>query len=278
MDSPPRSPLAPPRSDVVTFCIILHSNNDVSARALSLSALPDTVAELQAHVETEFHVPRCCQTISLESVPLQGTDSLSSHRIRNGDTFHVRYKSEADVKDLREVLGSMQRMIRTIESEYHQNKYYSEGLFDAVALSRLCRIQPERVECLASNYFWPCSSDRAIANRLFFLDQQGLQLLYKLHSLVLTYQWQETPVSLQQLEQGILRVLWNITASFDVRTRILEYPFLELCMKSAQRIRIEYNERVRAPKHLACITPTPLTEQNYILGEVIYKACGTLCK
>lgn len=276
MDSPPCSPLA--RSDAVTFCIVLHSDSEVNARALSLPALPDTVAELQRCVETEFNVPKCCQTISLESVPLQGTDSLGSHRIRNGDTFHVHYKSEADVKDLREVLDSMQRMVCTIESEYHQNKYYSEGLFDAVALSSLCRIQPERVECLASHYFWPCSSERAIANRLFFLDQEGLQLLYKLHTLVLTYQWHETPVSLQHLEQAILRVLWNITASFDVRTRVLEYPFLELCVRSAKRVEIQYKERVRAPRHLACIAPTVPTEQDRILGEVIYKACGTLCK
>ena len=79
---------------------------------------PETVAELQRHVETEFSVPECCQSVIFEAVPLHRDDSLRVHRARNGDTFHVYYKSEADVKAIRVVVDSIQETLAIIEEAY----------------------------------------------------------------------------------------------------------------------------------------------------------------
>lgn len=270
----------------VTFSIVLHTTCDVSTRSLQLLAFPNTVAELQRHVETEFSVPQCCQSVVFESIPLHAGDSLFDHRVRNGDTFHVYFKSEADVKDIREVVNSMQEALTTIEDSYDLcPHYYSPDKEfvreDVLGLIFLLdqAVNPDIVECLATHYFHPFTSERAIANRLFFLDIGGLNLLHKLHCVVSKYPWEVTVHSLQCLEKAILRVLWNITASFDIRLQVLRYPFIQLCVKSALRVPIKY--QVTSPKHLAYSghrTPVYDHMQEYTLGELMYKAFGVLFK
>ena len=258
----------------VTFTIVFQSDEEVFTRTLGLPAIPQTVVDLQVCVEKVFSVPRCCQTVSLESVPLRGAESLSDHRVRSGDTFHVRYTSVADVEDLLEVLHSMQVMAFTIETQQ------SPGPYNTAEIITLDQLRPEPLHALASVYFFPCSTKRAIANRLFFLDQHGLEVLHQLFSLVSQKEWCYTPTSLQCLEQAILRVLWNITAAFDVRLQVLKYPFLELCIRSVKRVKIERREMLVAPVHMACTSHAPGSEreQNERLAEVIFKACGTICK
>ena len=281
--------LASSTADGATFSIVLHSSSDVTASFLRLPAFPETVADLQRDVETQFCVPRCCQTLVFEGVPLRGgDDTLRAHRVRNGDTFHVHYRSMADVKEIRGVVDSMQEALNTIEESYnHHPHYYTPGHeFDREnvlgAITQFEQhIKPEMVECLATHYFQPFTSERAIANRLYFLDIGGLEMLHKLYCVVLKYPWEVTVVTLQYLEQAILRVLWNITASFDIRLHVLRYPFIELCVQSALRVPIQYKGRVLAPEHLALSgNRTILTEhlQERIVGENMHKAFGVLFK
>ena len=270
-----------------TFSIVLHSTDDVLTRSLCLTSFPETVWELQGHIETEFNVPRCCQSVVFEGVSLLGNDSLRVHRARSGDSFHVYYNSEADVTDIRGVVKCMEDAYILIEKSYNDehSEYYipnrefnRESVLDTIQLLDQ-RIKPETIECLATQYFQPFKSKRAIANRLFFLDLGSLELLHKLHVLVVKYPWDVTVIALQHLEQAILRVLWNISASFDVRLQVLRHKFLELCMKSALRVPIQSNARVKAPKHLAFGTnPTPDLVEESILGENMYKAFGVIFK
>ena len=266
-----------------TFSVVLHSASEVSTRSLCLPTFPDTVTELQRHIETEYSVPRCCQSVFFEGLPLRGDDSLRDHRVRNGDTFHVRYESEADVEDIRKVVEDMQRFLKIVKDAYdnHPDYFSKDAVHDVIPLFDH-QVKSERVECLAIQYFRPFKSPRAVANRLFFIDVDGLAILHRLHTLVLRYPWDVTTVSLQRLEQAILRVLWNITASFDIHPHILRYPFLELCLKSALRVSMHCKGEVRAPRHLASSTGerTPLSEQeqDLILAENIYKAFGVIFK
>lgn len=270
----------------ITFSIVLHSSSEVSTCSLQLEAFPSTVAELQRHIEAEFSVPQCCQSVVFESVPLHADDSLHDNRVRNGDTFHVYYKSEADVKDIRGVVDSMQEALATIEDAYNlcphyyspDHKFEREDVLGLIFLLDQT-VNPDTVECLATHYFHPFTSERAIANRLFFLDIGALDLLHKLHCVVSKYPWEVTVYSLQCLEKAILRVLWNITASFDIRLQVLQYPFIPLCVKSALRVPITH--KVVSPKHLAFSGhPTPMYDnlQDYTLGEMMYKAFGVLFK
>ena len=280
--------LASSTTDDITFSIVLHSTSDVTASFLRLTAFPVTVADLQRHIEAQFCIPRCCQSVVFEGIPLPVDDTLRAHRVRNGDTFHVHYKSEADVKEIRGVVDSMQEALNTVEESYqHYPDYYIRGReFDrenalGVIMQFEQHIKPETVECLATHYFQPFTSERAIANRLYFLDIGGLDMLHKLYCVVLKYPWEVTVVTLQYLEQAILRVLWNITASFDIRLQVLRYPFIKLCVQSALRVSIQYKGRVLAPKHLALSgNSTALTEQlqERIVGENMHKAFGVLFK
>ena len=275
-------------TDDTTFSIVLHSTSDVTANFLRLPVVPETVADLQRHVEAQFCVPRCCQFVVFEGVPLRGDDTLRAHRVRNGDTFHVHYRSEADVKEIRGVVDSMQEALNIIEESYHHHPdyYIQDKEFDrenvlGVIIQFEQHIKPETVECLATHYFLPFTSERSIANRLYFLDIGGLEMLHKLYCVVLKYPWKVTVVTLQYLEQAILRVLWNITASFDIRLQVLRYPFMELCIQSALRVPIQYKGRVLAPKHLALSgNRTSLTEQlqERIVGENMHKSFGVLFK
>ena len=270
------------------FSVCLQSATEISTRPLCLPTFPDTVAELQLHIETEFSVPRCCQSVLFEGVQLQGDDSLLVHRVRNGDTFHVRYESEGDVEDIREVVESMQEVFTFIQvfyglhpEYYHPNLEFTRDNVLNLILLLDQHVKPEIVECLAIHYFHPAKSPRAIANRLLFLDVDGLAILHELHTVAVKYPWELTAISLQHLEQAILRVLWNITASFDVRLQVLKYQFLELCVKSALRVPIRSNKEVMAPQHLARSgdqTALTMQEQDLILAENIYKAFGVLFK
>ena len=210
-------------------------------------------------------------------VLLRDHKSLHFYRIRDKDTLHVSYNSEADVEEILGITNTMQDMIIFMESMQHQ---LSQEACLPGLIPRITRaINSTRVESLAFKYFYPCSSERAEANRKLFIARGGLDLMHKLHILLLTNPWSRVPVELQYLEHAILRTLWNITASFSVRDQVLQRPTLEAISQSMLRGRVIKNQRVMVSSiHTSILNSVNSHELNRIVSEVIYKAIGTICK
>ena len=198
------------------------------------------------------------------------------YRIRDGDTLHVHYNSEADVQDILDIIAAMKEMVSFLESiQPNLSKKIPKRQL-VIQISR--SIKATTVMSLDRNYFYPYSTERANANRLLFVNSGGLDLMHQLHVVLLKQPWRNTPVEMQYLEDAILQTLWNITGSFSVRTLVLERPTLEAISHSLLRVKIGWKKVIKAPSNLYIRRRSAQPELNYILSEMIYKAVGTICK
>ena len=268
----PRKPETPMEFTVVLDCV--PENSQKVASLIFLRNYPETVLDLKQGVEDNFGIPTCCHDVFLENVQLDHHYSLKFYRVRDGDTFHVQYTSEADVEDILDIVGSLCSMITYIEriqpilSKGKPTEFLTNSIPE--------NIFADKVESLAVQYFYPCSSERANANRLLFIQRGGLDLMHKVHELLLLQPWQNVPIEMQYLEHAILRVLWNITASFTIRHLVLQRPTLKAITKSFLRIKVPKHGIITAPVNNFSFQSA--LELNRITSEVVYKAAGSLCK
>lgn len=268
----PRKPETPMEFTMVLDCV--PENSHKVASLTFTRNYPETVSDLKQGIEDNFGIPTCCQDVFLENVQLDHHHSLKFYRVRDGDTFHVQYTSEADVKDILNIVGSLCSMITYIE---HIQPILSKGKPTEFLTNSIPEnIFTDKVESLAVQYFYPCSSERANANRLLFVQRGGLDLMHKVHELLLLQPWQKVPIEMQYLEHAILRVLWNITASFTIRHLVLQRPTLKAITKSFLRVEVPKHGIITAPVNNFSFRSA--LELNRITSEVVYKAAGSLCK
>lgn len=260
-----------------TFELVLHCESAATTKAeVKFATRPSTVVDVKRVIQEEFKVPVGCQKIFLDSTLLRDKEQLKFYRIRNGDTLHVHYNSEADVEDICDVIAYMELMVFFID--LIQPTLNAEMCTAAIHRRITENVHPEKVESLAVKYFYPCSDERAKANRLLFVQSGGLDLLYRLHEGLLKQPWCRTPIEMQYLEHALLRVLWNFTAAFSVRTLLLSRPTLSLLFKSFNRVKIPHNAHITAPLNNPFVPSSVSTfEHDRISSEVIYKALGTIC-
>jgi len=271
-------PFSQPPSGPVTFNIVLNCipTKTKTEKILHLEQLPETVLEVKEHIQSNFKVPRCCQALYFDSMLLHERETLYLYRMRDGDTLHVRYNSEADIEEILDIISTMRKMIPFIESI--QPELSEERVSHDLDVRIAQNVQATLVESLAYEYFFPCASDKADANRLFFIDNGGLDLMHDLHSALVQQPWRLTPLEMQYLEHAILRTLWNLTASFLVRTEVLKRPTLNTTAQSMLRVQILPNKQVKALSNRFARRLVPESELDRIAAEVVYKASGTICK
>lgn len=263
----------------VTFNLVLHRNTESSqsVRVLKVASMPDSVGEVKQQVQAQLQIPACCQRIYFETALLSDQDTLHFYRIQENDTLHVHFNSEADVRDIMDIISSLRGMIiflNSIQDELSQESHLPDL---HVRIARA--VKSKHVESLAFMYFYPSSTEKADANRRLFIANEGLQLMHKVHLLLLQQPWGRIPIELQYLEHAILRVLWNITASFSVREQVLQRPTLDAIIQSMLRVKIERDKPVSAPRSGTVQHPRMMAmELDRIVSEVVYKAVGTLCK
>lgn len=264
----------------VTFNIVLHCIPDKTTRKKTVTFVrcPQTVLELKQSIQTELSIPACCQNIFFDTVLLADTETLCDHRIQDGDRIDVHYTSEANVVEILDIVKSMRKTVLFLESIQlelsHHN--FTQGLERRIILS--VKEPSLKVESLAIAYFYPSSSERANANRYLFVSSGGLDLLYQMHVSLLKQPWERTHVEMQYLEHAILRVLWNITASFSVRNLVLRNPTLEPLVSSMLRVKVRRGRFICSPYKWNARAYGGQAAMDHIICEVIYKAVGTICK
>ena len=272
------SPSSQPPSGPVTFNIVLNCipTKTKTEKTLHLEQLPETVLEVKEHIQSKFKVPRCCQALYFDSVLLRERETLYLYRIRDGDTLHVHYNSEADIEEVLDIISTMKKMIPFIESI--QPELSEERVSHDLDVRISQNVKSTLVESLAFEYFFPCASEKADANRLLFIDNGGLDLMHDLHTVLLQQPWRLTPLEMQYLEHAILRTLWNLTASFLVRTEVLKRPTLSITAQSMLRVQIHPRMQVKASCNRFARRLVLESELDRIAAEVVYKASGTICK
>ena len=265
-------------SDQVTFSLLLDclSENKQSKNTLE-ARMQETVLGLKQRIQAQFDIPTCCQRLYFESIPLRDSEMLQFYRLQDGDQLYVRYTAGGDVKDVLGAVGMMQGLIvflKPVQSELSESLSPILDRQISTTVKDACR----KVDSLASEYFQPSSSDRADANRRLFIDRNGLDVMHKLHTILLQVPWRHMPVKLQLLEHSILRILWNITASFSIRSLVLYSPILEAVSLSMLRVVIEPRKIIKTPKNEYSWRLTSEQEFDRIAAKVVQKAIGTMCK
>ena len=237
--------------------------------------LSTSVKDLKNTIQSELSIPVPCQKIYFESALLLDYDSLRYCRIRDGDVLHVHYNSEADVDEILSAVNAMRDMLTFIQSmqpALANHKKYTPELDHQIQAA----INHQTLHSLASSCFNLSFGERYRANVVLFTSSGGIDLLSQLYKLTHKYQWQYTPVSLQQLESALLSLLWKISATAPTRVIFLRYPLHDCVIQSALRGAVRPNKGVRAPIHMLPIEAKFM--QDALLCKVIGKALGTLCK
>ena len=266
----------------ISFTVMLNctgENKSIKEKTLYIKDKePLTVSDLKLCIQKEFSIPKCCQCLRFDAIQLDDDSiPLSFYHIRDGDTVHVSYVSEGDVTDILDIIDKLVHTHSFIESI--QNELNKEKFNDELDSRIMLNVFYEEVNSLAQVYFTPCSSDRAEVNRILFVHGNGVNMLHKLHTVLLKQPWSNTPLKFQYLEHAILRVYWNLTAAFSVRMFVLHHPAsLDNVIQSFLRVQVEENSIMEAPHNTFASRVVPKYELDRIACEVVYKALGTLCK
>ena len=259
----------------VTFRILLHCVPEKTKRekSLTLENYPATAIELKQCIQSEYSIPASCQRLYFESALIGDDERLASYRVRDGDTLHVRYNSEGDVRDILGIISSMAEMVCFLESIQPE---LLKGTLSRGPVTRSVKVS--EVKSLTAKYFEPFATERANANRLLFVSNNGLELLHELHTILLRQPWENNPLEMQKLEFAILCVLSNITCSFFTRTLVLRRPTLDAVAQSLLRVELARRTTIEAPRNNYAAWGAVQAEFNSVLIEVLYRAACTICK
>ena len=255
----------------VSFNLKLYcATDDAQSRSVKIvtPCTPRTILDIKLCVESELSIPACCQEMSFESQKLRDCDSIEVLKVREGDTLTINYQSEGMVEDVMEIIKGMKSMKRFLRKKAIRKRLENGGGCDAEISNNLDTVQ---VELLASTYFHPSADPGSKANRLFFVSNNGLQIMHQLHVELLRYPWDKCVLEMQYLEHSILRILWNLSAAFSIRLLLLERPTLEAVIKSLVRVEIPANSFFQGPIGSSY-------EYKRITSEMLYKAVGTVGK
>ena len=258
-----------PQPREVTFRILLHCvpENTRKEKSLTLNDYPKYAFGLKESIQNEFSIPACCQRLYFESILIGDSERLDSYRIRDGDTFHVHYNSEGDVEDILEIISSIRFFVESIQL----------ALFEGV-LPGEQTLTVSKIDSLNKKYFEPFDAERASANRLLFVCNNGLELMHQLHVMLLQQSWEDAPLAMQYLELGILSALSNITCSFSIRTLVLKRPTLDAVVQSLLRVKVQHKAAIVAPYNEYIGQMATQDHLNHILHNMLYWAAVTICK
>jgi len=267
-------PLAGP----MTFHVILNCTPTKTRkeRQLCLEQPPKTVVEVKEQIQRKFKVPRCCQALYFDSVLLREGESLYPYRIRDEDILRVDYNSEADIEEVLDIISTMRKMITFIVSI--QPELSSESISQEFDTRIVQNVKDIQVESLSSKYFVPFASERADANRLLFMHNEGLEVMHELHIMLLKQPWRKTPLEMQYLEHAILYTLANLSASILGGTQVLKRYTLNAITESMLRVKIIPRKPIKAPYNGFANQSAPVHELDRIVSAVLFEATCSLCK
>lgn len=263
-------------ANVTSFKVELHCSKSKQTQHKKIhfpeESPPTTVAQIRKKVEEDFNIPVCVQSLTYEGYPLSDDTNLELYRIRSGDTFSITYLAEGDCKDIDTIVKWFKQVKMYLESEDPtlSNMRLSHDFDDILTIG----INERVIENLAFELLFPWLDPNKYVNKLYFVDIGGLDTIMDVYVAILRHPWTDCLLKLKYIEQGILRILWNLSETFDLRRQIIaRNNGLDLCMRSLMREKVvegeEIRERTEAVTH---------RNNQWVLVENIGAALGLLCK
>lgn len=183
-----------------TFNLILTDRHGNSQKG-SVEMKPQwNLKALKSAVQSKFSIPTFSQDLYYESTQLQDETDLATYRFQEGDTFHVRYDSPADIIPVQKAVESLRELAKFLEDDLEQQN-------TSAVLLGLLHANVLEVNHLVENYFNHEGSKNFYINMQLFIDYNGVDLGIKSHSALLLRPWQSMPIPLKTLEVAML-ILW----------------------------------------------------------------------
>ena len=253
---------------VELFCTETNLARRVAISYPDPARQPVALLDVKKKVQDEFGIPVCVQSLLYEGHGHGDETTLARAGVRSGDAFQVRYASEGDCKAIEYVTGWFATVWMHLASTTPSlTTPMQPALNEVLSLG----IEEELIEKLAFEYLFPWLDARKYANKLHFVACGGLEVVMRVYAAIQRHPWERSHLKLKYMEYGILRVLWNLSETFELRRQILEQGGLELCMVSLLRRRLEEGNEIvdEQPQHRA---------HSWVLVENIGAALGLLCK
>ena len=227
---------APSPSEVFNFRVQLHctKTNLTEEGEIKLESPPLTqdILAVKKQVEKQFSIPVCVQTVSYTTGHGLSNDiKLSDLKVRNGDTFHVKYLAKGNCTDL----------INTITWLGQLSSAMASGSSDADLIDVAeIGIQQDLLDNLGTSFHpWADPTSRTYVNKLFFVDNDGINVILKVYEFLLQKSWNETDVYFKHLECLIIGSLWNFAQTFPLRRLLIQHNVTPMLTQSLLRVRLE---------------------------------------
>lgn len=208
---------------VVELQLSLHSKATQAVH--TLQRVPPTVQALKEYIQYKHNVPICCQKILFDSVLLRDHETLPLRYMRTGDTIDVHFLSEADTECISKVLNTLNHTVTYLDSNVPH-------LCRATGIETHMDIQHvQEIESMSLEYFHCDDTERSQANFYFFCENNGPELVFRLHKQLLTHPWEGLPDILKILEYSSQFLCWDMTElSVMCKMPALRDPLLGIIM------------------------------------------------
>lgn len=259
--------------DTVFFNIKLFCTDtkDTSSDVISFPDLPKKILHIKERVEEVCNISVCVQSLIYEHHYLSNNTTLEQARIRSGDKFLVEYLSQTDTLEINKVVLWFEALKKYIHIE-------DPSIYNPISVNFeelvMLGIRQEFIEKMAFRFLRPWLNTRNYANKLHYVYCGGLDEMMEVYAAIHSHQWKANVLEVKFVEQGILRILWSLVETFQLRREILRRRGgLNLCIKSFLRLKVE------AGKPIAETTRVALHQANsWILVQNIGAALGLLSK
>lgn len=223
---------------LLKFLLHCQSTESREEVALTLASPPETVLDIKRALEAECGIPACTQKLKFESAVLRGTETITTLHVRSGDRLSVSYKARAECTAIKEAIEWMCTLSKLLEEE--TLPYTNSQAFGLITTA----YQTCMMENLAFKRFSPWVSPVVEVNKLYFLQEGGLEALLKLFALVLQIPWSLSPPEFKYVEHVCMTVVSNLASSLELRKLIVSQGIILMCLQSLLRVRLDRGQPV----------------------------------
>jgi hypothetical protein len=228
--------------------------------------LPEKILHVKERIEEQFSISVCSQTLLFENYPLGNNCNLDKAKIRSGDKLVIEYTSKTDLLDINHVVLWFEAMQKYFNVEYPSTfkpvSFYYEEL---VTLGK----RDELYDKMVLQFLRPWHNERTYANKIHFVYVGGLDEMMEAYATISANKWNGMILDIKFMEHGILRILWSLSETFQLRREILRRRNgLSLCMKSFLRQQVKPGKPIE--------DQTNRQDSSWVLVQNIGTALGVL--
>jgi len=207
-------------------------SRDLLTSTLRFSTVPQSFKDIRREIEDCCSVPMCVQTILYQNSEVSDSATPDSLYMRSGDTVVVLYPEKGQVKEVRQVIKWLQQVYNIMLG--FQWALKSDLRPSVSEESRAILINSDVAEQLTS-LFSSWSDSETKVNAEYFYSLGGLELMVKVHKLVVELRKQEGavyPVNLPYFEFYCCRAFANFAMDSKFSKCVARCGGLESCIET----------------------------------------------